>query len=341
MSKSKTAVPSVYSLTKYLKKENFLPVYFFFGDDFYSVENAVKAVEKQIKPFLVSDFDKEIFSGKDITFTELQDLASSFPFGSQFKLIIVKNFDEVKGDKRKFASYIKNPSASTILILSKEGPISNLDTEPYISMLKNDFMFEAKELKGADLINWVVKNAVRNGKHIQPENAELLAGMVGENRSLIEMQMQKIFAYIGEDKEITFEIISSVASELKEYTIFDLQNALGNRDRSKSIETANNLLDKGKEPLFIISMLCKYFTSIARVIEIEKETLSEPERAKQAGVHQYFYKSYKNASRFYNSKKLLDITRALFEADLGIKTTAADPRTIILTLIARILNQNT
>lgn len=339
MAKSKVTAPSIYTLTKYLKKENFLPVYFFFGDDLFSIESAVKTVEAQVRPFLSSDFDKESFQGKDISIVELTDMASSFPFGSEYKLIIVKNFDEIKGDKKKFAGYIKNPSPSSILILTKDGSISNLETEPYISMLSKYFLFEAKELRGAELTTWIVKFANRNGKLIQLENAELLVGMVGENRSLIEMQMQKIFAYLGDEKNITYEVISNVASELKEYSIFDLQNAIGIRDRYKSLETATNLLDKGKEPLFIITMLTKYFFSIARIPEIEKESYSEAEKAKLAGVHPYFYKNYKSAAKYFDSKKLLDVSRALFEADLSIKSTAIDPKTVILGLITRIFSR--
>lgn len=337
---AKITAPSITTLTKYLKKENFLPVYFFFGDDIYSVENAIKLVEEKVKPYLASDFDKETFQGKDISIVELEDMASSFPFGSEYKLIIVKNFDEIKQDKKKLAGYIRNPSPSTILILSKEGPISNLNAEPYLSMLEKDFIFEAKELKGAELINWIVKYTIRHGKTIKPENAELLTGMVGENKGLIEMQIQKIFAYLGDDKDITYKVISRVASELKEYSIFDLLNAVGNRDRYKALETANNLLDKGKEPLFIIAMLCKYFSSIARIPELEKENISDQERARLAGVHTYFYRNYKSASKFYSGSKLLDVTRALFEADLNLKSTAADPKTLILALITRILMPN-
>lgn len=346
MAKEKAAVPPITTLTKYLKKETFLPIYFFFGDDFYSIEKAIEHVESKVKPHLSSDFDKESFQGKDISIIELMDISSSFPFGSEYKLIIVKNFEKIKSDKKSlpaFASYVNNPSPSTILIISNEGEIEakQFKNEPFKSLLEKNYIFEATEPKGAELNAWIIRCAARSGKIIDQENAQVLADMVGENRALIEMQIEKMLAYLGNEKNITYEIIKKVASNLKEFTIFELLNAIGNRDKFRAMEVANNLFDKSpdedRSALIIMTMLTKYFTSIAGIPEIEKNFSNKQEKARLAGVHHFFYDKYLSAANYYRGKKLIDVTRALFEADLEIKSTGADPRTIILILIARIM----
>lgn len=338
---AKENAPPITNVGKYLQKETFLPVYFFFGEDIFSVDSAVKLVESKVRPFLATDFDKETFQARDISVIELMDMASSFPFGSDLKLIIVKNFDEIKGDKKKFASYVKTPSISSIVVLSKEGTITNMTSEPYISMLSKNYMFEARELKGQELISWILRFAKRNDKLIQSESAEYLVGMVGENKGLLEMQLQKIIAYLGSEKEITYDVISKVATELKEYTIFDLLNAVGDRNKRKALQSSENLLEQGsdvdKQALFIISMLTKYFQSVARIPELEKESLRDEEKARLAGVHRFFYKNYKSASDWYNGKRLLEVSRAIYDADLSMKSTSINPKTIIVTLLGRIL----
>ncbi|MGE5402029.1 MAG: DNA polymerase III subunit delta [Ignavibacteriales bacterium] len=336
MAKNKIPVPSIFTLGKYLKKDTLLPVYFFYGEDTYSIENAAKAVENAVQPFLISDFDKESLSGKEKSVVEILDLASAFPFGSSKKLIILKDFEELKGDKKKFCAYVQNPPAFTVLVIIRNSNISNLESEPYATLLKRGYLFEANELKGEELVSWITKYSARKDKVISHENAGLLIDIVGENRSLIEMQLQKILAYLGENREITRETIINISSALKEYTIFDLQNAIGLRNKPKAIETAYNLLDKGKDVLFIISMLTRYFTGLAQVPELEKSNIPDQEAARIVGTHPYYYKDYKKASLIYRDLRLMRIVRALFNADLTVKTTSADPKTVITILLGEI-----
>ncbi|MEI7811633.1 MAG: DNA polymerase III subunit delta [Ignavibacteria bacterium] len=337
MAKNKVPVPSIFTISKYLKKETLLPVYFFYGDDSYSIENACKAVEAAASAVILSDFDKEFINGRDHTVIEVIDLASAFPFGSEKKLIVLKDFDEIKGDKKALTGYIKNPPLFTILIITRHGKISNVEAEPYFSMLKNNYLFEANELKGEELVNWVIKYIARKNKQISHENASMLISIVGENRSLIEMQLHKILAYLGDEREISHEIIQKQSSALKEYTIFDLQNAIGSRNKPKALETAYNLLDKGKDILFILTMLTRYFTGLAQIPELEKNGVSDFEAARVVGAHPFYYKDSKKASLYYRDRKLLKTVRALFNADLTVKTTSTDPKTIITILLSEIL----
>lgn len=337
MAKSKVPVPSILALPKYLKPESILPVYFLFGDDTYSIENSARSIENAVQPLLASDFDKEVLSAKDRSLTECLDLAMSFPFGSEKKLIIFKDYEDRKEDRKKLAAYVKNPSSFTVLLIIRNGGISNLEAEPYLTLLKENYIFEAKELKGQELSAWIIKYAKKKGKTISSENADMLLNIVGENRSLIEMQLQKIFAFLGDREEITLETIRSLSSALKEFNIFDLQNAVAERNRKKAFEMAYNLLDQGKEPLFITAMLTRYFTGLAQVPELEKSGLTDQEAAKIVGTHPYYYKDYRRASIFFQGKRMHKVARALFNADLALKSTQTDPKTIISILLTEIL----
>jgi DNA polymerase-3 subunit delta len=338
MAKNKVSVPSIFSISKYLKPENLLPVYFFFGEDLYSIENAMRAVEKAVKPFITSDFDVENFNSQDKELADAIDIACTFPFGSGKRLIVYKGFEDRKDNKNKLTSYLKDLNSSTVFVIIKYGNISNLEAEPYTTLLKNEFLFEARELKGDELISWIIKFSARNGKNINTGNAAILVDMVGENRTLIEMQLQKVFAFLGDTKEITNEVIKTISSELKEYSIFDLQNAIGVRNKVKAVETAFNLLDKGKEALFIIAMLNRYFTAIAQIPELEKSGKTDFEIARAINVSSYYYKDYKQASRYFRDVKMIEIARALLEADISLKSTAMEQKTIISVLITKILS---
>lgn len=334
MAKSK-ATP-IQDIEKQLKQKKILPLYYLFGEDNYSIEITVNAIENAVKPFITSDFDNESFYAENQSFSNIISLASTFPFGSEKKLIIFKQVEKVK-DKKELASYAKSPADFTTLVCIHEGTISNSDTEPFKTLAAQGFLYEAKELKGKSLIEWLISNVEKNGKAISYDNAQLLTDISGENRNMLEAQLEKIFLYIGESKEITIDSIRGLSTSLKQYTIFDLQNAIGKKNKSASLKVLYNLLKNGMEPIQIVAMLNKYFTGLARLTELTASNTNEFQIARILGTHPYYLKDYRNARGLYSDIHLTNAFSALFKADLAIKTTSLDDYTLLSVLIAEII----
>ena len=191
MAKSRPGIPTVLEISKKINKTNLLPVYYFFGEDNFSLNIGLKAVEKAVQPFISSDFDKETFYGENKTLSEVLDFASAFPFGSEKKLIIFKEFEKVK-DKKNLSSYLKSPPEFTVIVLLHNGTITGFKNEPFSSLIEKNFIFSAKELKGDHLLNWIINYCEEAGKNLSKENAGVFVDIVGEDRNLIESQLEKI-----------------------------------------------------------------------------------------------------------------------------------------------------
>ena len=337
MAKSRKSAPQISEAIKSLKKNNFLPVYYFFGEDSFSIDNTVKYIQDAFQPLITSDFDKETFYGENKSLNEVLNFASTFPFSSEKKLIIFKEFEKVR-DKKNLTSYLKSPADFTTLVITHEGKISSLEPEPYKSLLQNNFIFEAKELKGSSLINWLIEYSLKNKRSLSSENAQILIDIVGENRSLLEAQLEKIFTFLGGEKEITLEAIKSLSTSLKEFNIFDLQNALAEKDKTRALKISYNLLEKGSEPIQIVFMLTRYFTQLARLNELRSKGGSEYEIARKIGTHPFYLKDYYKARSRYTDDNLSNVVKALLKADLSIKTTTVEPKVLITILIEEILS---
>lgn len=337
MAKSKAS--AIQEIDKQLKQKKILPVYYLFGEDSYSIDSIVDVIEKNVQPFITSDFDKEVLYGENQSFANIIGLASTFPFGSEKKLIIVKQAEKLKDkkEKKEIVNYFQSPTEFTVLLFIHEGTISNPTSEPYKSLANEGYLFEAKELKGKSLTDWLISTAEKKGKTISYDNAQLLTDISGENRNTLESQLEKIFIYVGDSKEITIETIRGLSTSLKQYTIFDLQNAIGKKNKSAALKVAFNLLKNGMEPIQIIAMLNKYFTSLARLNELSSNNTNEFQVARIMGTHPYFLKDYHSARRMYSDKHLTLAFSALLKADLSIKTTSLDNYTLISVLIAEII----
>jgi DNA polymerase-3 subunit delta len=333
---AKSKAPSILEAIKEIKKRKFKPVYYFFGEDSYNLSSTLHTLEEAFQPLLLSEFDKEVIYSEDKSINDILGLAAAFPFGSEKKLIIVKEAEKIK-DKKPLKGYAASPAEFTVIAFFHNGSITNLNTEPFKTLSESNFLFEAKELKGKNLIDWLINIAEEKEKKLSEENAQMLVDIVGENRNMLEDQLEKICIYLNEKKEITLESIQKVSSELKQFSIFDLQNAIGLKDKAKALSVANNLLDNGAEPTFIISMLTRYFTGLAKITELESKNTPVQEAARIVGTHHFYYPNYVKARKLFPDEKLVEVFRALLKADVSVKTTTSDDKTIITLLIAEIL----
>lgn len=333
---AKSKAPSILEAVAEIKKRKFKPVYYFFGEDSYNLSSTLYTLEETFKPLLLSEFDKETIYSEDRSITDILGLATAFPFGSEKKLIIVKEAERIK-DKKPLKDYATSPAEFTVIAFFHNGSITNLNTEPFKTLDAKNFLFEAKELKGKNLIDWLICEAEEKEKKLSEENAQVLVDIVGENRNMLEDQLEKICVFLNKEKEITIECIQQVSSELKQFNIFDLQNAIGLKDKAKALTVANNLLENGAEPTFIITMLTRYFTGLAKITELKTQNIPVQEAAKIVGTHHYYYSGYLRARTLYSDKKLVEVFRALLKADISVKTTTTDDKTIVTLLIAEIL----
>src|SRR4030065_2735510 len=148
MAKSKAT--SILDAIKDIKKRKFRPVYYFFGEDSYNLSFTLHTLEEVFKPLLLSEFDKETIYSEDRSINDILGLASAFPFGSEKKLIIVREAEKIK-DKKPLKDYAASAAEFTVLAFFHNGAITNLRSEPFKTLGENKFLFEAKELKGKNL----------------------------------------------------------------------------------------------------------------------------------------------------------------------------------------------
>lgn len=338
MAKSKISAPSVIEAIRQIKKETILPLYYFFGVDGFIINEASQLLEKMLSPLITTEFDKQVIYASDKSIIEILDAASAFPFGSDKKFIIVKEADKLK-DKKGLVPYCKQPASFTTLLFLHTGEITNLDSEPFPSLNSCGYLFEGKELKGTNLIDWLLEYANSKNFKLSKDNAQVLVDIVGESRSMLEQQFEKFSTFLGEKKEISIETITELSTALKEFNIFDLLNSIGKRDKAKALKIVSNLYEKENNPISIIVMLNKYFTSLLRLNEMNEKKIDPFAQARIIGTNKYYLKDYESARKNFSDFQLFNAVDAILKADIQIKSSFTDDRTLLTTLISEILSE--
>jgi len=68
-----------------------------------------------------------------------------------------------------------------------------------------------------------------------------------------------------------------------------------------------------------------------------RSNVNDNEAARNMGVSWYYYINCKKAGFFMKDERLLNSSRALLQADLAVKTSSSEPKTILLMLISEMM----
>jgi DNA polymerase-3 subunit delta len=284
-----------------------------------------------------SDFDRVVIdASREMNVAQIIDTASAFPFGGGKKLLIVRNFEKIS-EKKSLAEYINDPAEFTVMVITQIGKKVDGKREPFSSLINKGYLFEAHEQRGADLNFWVIRKGKQIGLTINGDNAQALVDIIGEHKSLLELNLQKLYDYLGKEKEVTADNIEQLTAVTKEFSIFNLQDAIGSGNKSEALKILYNLLNNGQELVYIISMLTKFVGTIAHSFDLSSQKISEFEAAKMANVSFFYYKKCREAKYLQSHNKLRDAAKALLNADSAVKTTSSDSKSIGTLLISEIM----
>lgn len=331
---SKLAVPSASDIEPYIKKKHYYPVYFLFGEDTYQIDESIGFLEETFIAQVNVDFDKRIYYAKSPAEEILSDI-QAYPLGGEKKIIIIKEFEQrAEKEKSRFTHIFKDPPNHTYVLISNAGKLTAFSADYLKALMEKGFAFECKSLRADSLEDWIVQTLAKKGKSISTDDARYLLLICGEERSVLEMQMEKILLYMGTQQKVTYEIINAQAVATKKYQIFDLDKAIENNKPKDAFKVAYALLHQGEHPLVLVGYLNKYFTSIARMPEILEKKLPPADAAKILGIPAWTFPKYQQAVKRFPPLRLKQISKALLEADISIKTSRFDEQTIVAQLLS-------
>jgi len=314
------SISAVYS---HVKSGKYLQTYFLYGDDAHSLGEASSALYNGLKKITSSDMDCYEFTGEDNSMAEVTSAASMYPFSGGSKAILFKDFEKVKDDKL-LDDYLKANYDFTHLVIVYSGTIKSFEKGYLKELKKRECLFEALKPRAGDLIEWIMERVRQREKSISKEGAQLLLELCGDEKYMIEMQLDKIAAYLGEQKSITPQVILDLSSVTKQYQLYDLHAAVANRDGERILKIGFNMLERNESVIGIISSLTKFFTNVTRLGKLNNARKNEGDIIKELGVTPNSFRNYQRARERYSDPHLLRIAEARLYTDLKLKTASPD-----------------
>ncbi|MDP4184451.1 MAG: DNA polymerase III subunit delta [Bacteroidota bacterium] len=322
-----------------LKKKTYQPVYFLMGEESYYIDQITDYILDNVLTEAEKGFNLTILYGKETDVNSIIMASRRFPMMSEWQVVLVREAQNIKNIE-DLVSYCEKPLKSTILVVNYK--YSTLDKRKKLAKVvdKNGVLFESKKIYDNQLPAWINQYLKRHNFTITPQASQMLADFLGTDLNKVANELDKLVIVLPAGTQITPDHVEKNIGISKEYNIFELQNALGDKDVLKANRIINYFgANLNNNPLVkTISSLFFYFHKLLTLHYTADKSNASLAAALQVNIH--FVEAYKRAAKNYSIRKVVEVIGILREYDMkskGLGSTAS-PEDLQREMIYKILH---
>ena len=318
-----------------LQKKIYHPIYFLMGEEAYFIDKISDYIADNVLTEAEKGFNQTILYGKDLEPSTIIGHARRFPMMANYQVIIVREAQNIKdlvakekkSEKEKTEKekkiplevYLENPLKSTILVICYKYKSIDKRTNIAKQLEKTSVLFDSKKIYDNQLPAWISSYLKIQQYTIAPQASAMLSEYLGTDLSKVANELDKLIISLPIGTQITPDHIEKNIGISKEYNIFELQNALGERNLLKANRIINYFgANPSNTPMpVVLQSLFSYFSKLLNYHFLEDK--SQNNAASVLGVNPFFVKNYVVAAKNYNIKKVVEIVAILREYDMKSK----------------------
>ena len=207
-------------------------------------------------PFLVSNLSsKQIEEDGALLFDEFV----SIPMLGGRKLIFVRDAKDKICDVLKTIFEDKKPISDNFILITAGELDSNSKLRKFAEANQYIGCIACYEDDNATITQIIRQKLKEYNLNVENGVVELIADKFGKNRLIVLNEIEKLVAYMGNDRNLTTEIAEAVISDITQASIAEFTNHLLNRDPKKTAFSLQKLYDDKTYPISIIRAISAYF----------------------------------------------------------------------------------
>ena len=292
-----------------------MPIYLNYGEESYLVEYNVN---KLISEHDLSNPSMNLINLTDETIDKLIANCEQLPFFDDKKVIVAKNTGLFASGNKKVSSdiiektleYIENLPEYVVLIFSEESVDKRLTAYKKVSKISK--CIEYKYNNVVDLANWITKGIKTLGGKIEFDVAQYLAEVCGPSMTYLYTEIQKLATLNKMGREINKSLINSICMKSEQGIIFDLTDAIGNRNAKKSLVLINDFILQKQPEQYLIVMIYKHIRNLYAIKVAQREGRAG---AEVLGMNPYVYKKAVPQANKFKEEELKSILMKIIELD--------------------------
>lgn len=329
------------SFLKKIKSDEASGIYCFQGEEDYLAKNTINFLKKELIDESVLEFNSFEKDAADMTYNNLYEEIVRLPFMAKKRVIILYNWTDLSKDLAKNYEEIEKLKDSYILVLmsSPESPRKNLSIVK--TLMKYDRLVDFDMANPAALKNWILKKFQEENKKISEAALRKFIEYLNyskdsEFNSLykIENEIKKLASISSES--IDESIVDSMVNKSISSNIFNLTDAISQKNRKKAIQELNKLLNNGEEPVKILYMLSRHMINVLKIISYKNQGYKDYDIMRLVGISKFeFNKIFSILKNFSEDKARYNLEKCM-EADYILKTKKNEPNVLLFELVVNL-----
>lgn len=258
----------------------------------------------------------------------LPELAQGTSLFASDRLVMLRDASKNKPLWEALGDMAEKVPDEVTLVLIDSSPDKR--TRTYKQIQKHGSVREFPELNEAELAKWVVAVSESEGATLDSRTATYLVRQAGTDQWKLWSELQKL---IAADTAITTETIDRLIEPSPQTSVFDLLDSALQGNSAKAMELLGKL-KATEDPYRLFGLVVSQVHTLAVVATAGSK--SPDALAKEAGIHPFVVRKMQPLGRSLSYAQLQGIISSVAKADIQMKSTGADPWTLLEQCLGKI-----
>ncbi len=235
-------VQSYEALRRALKNGSVSRVYYLFGTEDLLKDEAARAIADAAVDRSLRDFNFDERAAAQLDPESLHSLVNTLPMMADRRVVIIRELEawQKKAKARgTLLQYLQHPSADTVLVLIQ----GSADAEPDPELTGSAVAVNCESLTADETLGWLGSEAKRRGVALEPDAAEHLVKVVGNDLRSLRSELEKLAA-LADGQPITASRLASLVGVRHGETLYDWRDAVLDDRSARALSLLGPVLEQ-------------------------------------------------------------------------------------------------
>ena len=344
MAKKPVVSDNLQILKQSIKTKELDRLYIFHGEEVFLLNHYFGQMKKILLDDLTESFNFHRLNNETFSIQDFADSVENLPMMADHTLVHVDEIDLFKlpeADRNKVAELLSDiPDYCTVVFTYQTvawKPDKRLK-KLWQAIDGSATIVEFAKQGQRELIAWVGRHFMAQGKRISNDLAAYLIDITGGTMTALMGEINKIAAFSGADT-ITRHDIDSVTEPVLDAVVFQMTDLLGEGKYGQALLKLQTLLKMQQEPLVILGAIGGHFRRISTARTLLDNGRGSGELMKLYGIADYPARKTMDAARRFQAQFCRKAAQLVLETDFKIKTSFDDPERLLELLILELAQE--
>ncbi len=318
-----------------IKQGNFKQIYLLYGEERY----LKRQYKERLRKALCGDDDTmntHFYEGKDISIGEIIDLAETLPFLAERRVIFLTDSGLFKSGGEKMAEYLASPNETTYFVFTE----SEIDkrSKLFKTVSSRGYAAEFAIQDENTLKRWVAGVLAKDNKKISESTVQLLLSKTGTDMDNIQSELEKLICYCMERDVVTSEDVETICTTRISNHIFDMINAIADRQQKRALELYYDLLALKEPPMRILFLIARQCNMLLQAKELKARGYDNRTIGSKIGVPPFIAGKYLTQASRFKTSLLRNAVQQCVETEAAVKSGKMNDRMSVEILILSVLS---